>query len=394
MLCKTLKKKLMMQAAVLVAPMLLAGCSSVPDAVNPVEWYRSSVEYFSEDDAETAEAPQQSEEKSAEMTAKESPAPEMAKEEEKKISSGFVAAQTPSRQYAQPVMRQGEIVNALGEQKQVVSQEPPAPKAAPVTPVETIDVAQNTLNVAAPKSAPTPREMQNSRAGTQADNRSVSQVYADNLAQTRPTINHGAMSNSPVMELNSQPFETVVVSGSGVSRQGMGYAPQGGQQYASLNNVVQSDVSYSNGLSAGMAMEPTVVMQGQAQSLTQYNPSMFSGSFQVATIQFEIGSANLSGEDIRILKEVLNIHRQQGGIIRIVGHASSRTRDMAPQQHLKVNHAVSLSRADKVARQLLQMGMPGQNLYVGGVSDSDPLYQEVMPSGEAGNRRTEIFVDY
>ena len=111
--------------------MLLAGCSSVPDAVNPVEWYRSSVEYFSEDDAETADAPQKSEEKSAEMTTKESPAPEMAKEEGKKVASGFVAAQTPSRQYAQPVMRQGEIVNALGDKKEVASQQPPAPKAAP-----------------------------------------------------------------------------------------------------------------------------------------------------------------------------------------------------------------------------------------------------------------------
>ena len=269
-------------------------------------------------------------------------------------------------------------------------------KLPPVTPVETIDVVQNTPKVSTPAatSAPTPAEMQSSSTGSQGDNRSVSEVYADNLAQTRPTMNNGAMGNSPMMELNTQPFETVVVSGSGVSRQGMGYASQGGQQYASLNNVVQSDVSYSNGLSAGMAMEPSVVKQGQAQSLAQYNPSMFTGSFQVATIQFENGSANLSGEDIRILKEVLNIHRQQGGIIRIVGHASSRTRDMAPQKHLKVNLAVSLSRADKVARQLLQMGMPGQNLFVGGVSDSDPLYQEVMPSGEAGNRRTEIFVDY
>jgi outer membrane protein OmpA-like peptidoglycan-associated protein len=186
-------------------------------------------------------------------------------------------------------------------------------------------------------------------------------------------------------------FGTVVISGNGVMQQPVGntYQPT---QFAALNNVMTTDVRDT--YAQAMSIEPAVVLNGQALSLNQFNPGMFTGSFQVATIQFGKGSANLTGEDVRILKEVLNIHRQQGGVIRVVGHASSRTRNMTQEQHVAVNEKVSLNRADMVARKLLQLGVTGDRLYVGGVSDSQPLYREVMPSGEAGNRRTEIFVDY
>jgi hypothetical protein len=38
--------------------------------------------------------------------------------------------------------------------------------------------------------------------------------------------------------------------------------------------------------------------------------------------------------------------------------------------------------------------MPARNMYVGAVSDADPRYYEFMPTGEAGNRRAEIFIDF
>lgn len=389
MLVKTLKNKLMMQAAVLAAPLLLVGCSSVPDAVNPVEWYRSSVEYFNEDETDVAEDVEMTDEATASETA------EAAPKAEKKIESGFVAAQTPQRQYAQPVMRQGQVVNALTDGKTVdVAGQPPAPTAAPTTPVTTTQITQNPVidttgsENRVVTSTPTPTV---SSPVQPRDTRSVSEVYAANIAQTRPLNMSQSMGSTSAYDLNTHPFETVVISSGGVQRQGPTYSQQP-RQVASLNNVMTTDVRET--YSAGMAIEPSVVTNGQAISLNQYNPAMYTGSFQVATIQFGVGSANLTGEDVRILKEVLNIHRQQGGIIRIVGHASSRTRNMTPEQHMRVNQKVALSRADKVAKKLLQLGMPGDSLFVGGVSDSQPLYQEVMPSGEAGNRRTEIFVDY
>ena len=388
MFAKTLKKKLMMQAAVLAAPLFLVGCSSVPDAANPVEWYRSTVELFESDEPEVVEAKAEDAAESAGNTAA---APEEAK---KQVQSGFVAAQTPQRQYAQPIMRQGDVVNPLGDAEKVEVAQAPAPQAAPTTPVQTTQIAESqpVSSQAEPQGQTRAQAITQQLIRPQQEVRSVGEVYAANISQTRPLNLNQPMRGADTLSFGNDQFETVVVSGSGVAREGNGYNQAKQMQFASLTQTAQTGMRDT--YTSAMMSEPAVVTEGRAQSMRRFNPSMFAGSFQVATIQFGNGSANLTGEDIRILKEVLNIHQQQGGVIRIVGHASSRTRDMSPDQHLRVNHSVSLGRADKVARQLLKLGMPGEKLFVGGVSDSQPLYQEVMPSGEAGNRRTEIFVDY
>jgi outer membrane protein OmpA-like peptidoglycan-associated protein len=41
----------------------------------------------------------------------------------------------------------------------------------------------------------------------------------------------------------------------------------------------------------------------------------------------------------------------------------------------------------------VQAGLGREDIGTQGVSDSQPLYYEVMPSGEAGNRRAEIYID-
>lgn len=385
MFTKMLKKKLLTQAAVLTAPLLLVGCSSVPDAVNPVEWYRSSVEYFSDDEADmTADGNVQN------------------GAEQKNVGSGFVAAQAPEGKYGEPIMRQGEVVNPLGEEKTAEVVQAPAPKAAPSTPVSSQSLESQKPVVIAngvPESSPTTPKLKLTPPTTtaqpvgQTDTRSVSEIYAANIAQTRPDQNVTTMGRNDTLAYGMHPYETVVVSSTGVDRQVPSYMqPAQQQRYASLTQTVQSD-AYDT-LSSAMMIEPPVVVEGRAQSLSSFNPSLFNGSFQVATIQFGNGSAKLTQEDIRILKEVVSIHQQQGGVIRVVGHASSRTQNMSVQKHETVNAKMSMGRADRVARQLLSLGLPGEHLFVGGVSDHQPLYQEVMPSGEAGNRRTEIFVDY
>jgi len=371
MFAKTLKKKKLLQATVLVAPMLLAGCSSIPDAANPVEWYRSSVDYFESDDEEVTETKiNEAGEEVVVTTPK------------KEVASGFKAAETTQRQYAQPVMRQGDIVNPLGEARKVASNEPPAPMAAPTATVNRSDyVAATTARQSNTTQQPVARQ-----PSIEVDRRSVGEIFAANINQKRPVNVGTQMGHSQMDAMGNFSFDTVIVSGNGITRQAQNYKPQ--------TQVAQFSSRGGDTYSSAMLIEPSVVAQGYAQSLSRFNSTMFSGSFQVATIQFGNGSAKLTGEDLRILKEVLSIHQQQGGIVRIVGHASSRTRNMTPDAHEKINHKVSLGRADKVARELLRLGVTSERLYVGGVADSQPLYQEVMPSGEAGNRRTEIFVDY
>jgi outer membrane protein OmpA-like peptidoglycan-associated protein len=58
------------------------------------------------------------------------------------------------------------------------------------------------------------------------------------------------------------------------------------------------------------------------------------------------------------------------------------------------NFQVSAARAERVANELVKMGVNANKLFVGSVSDRVPRYYEYMPSGEAGNRRAEIFIDF
>ncbi len=114
----------------------------------------------------------------------------------------------------------------------------------------------------------------------------------------------------------------------------------------------------------------------------------------VAVIYFANGSDALDGRDIAVLREVAAIQRQYGGVIRVIGHASSRTAVLPEGRHEMVNLEVSFNRAEAVGQALLRQGLPADALVLEGVSDRQPVYHEFMVTGEAGNRRAEIFLEY
>ena len=65
---------------------------------------------------------------------------------------------------------------------------------------------------------------------------------------------------------------------------------------------------------------------------------------------------------------------------------------MDPSQHAITNLKVSEKRANRVANILRQMGVSSNQVLVAAVGDNEPVFLEVMPSGEAGNRRAEIYL--
>jgi outer membrane protein OmpA-like peptidoglycan-associated protein len=131
-----------------------------------------------------------------------------------------------------------------------------------------------------------------------------------------------------------------------------------------------------------------------ARTFAQYNSNGLQGSYQVATILFDNGSSRVKSRDRRVLRQVIAQHKQVGGTLRIIGHASRRTKTNDPIRHKMANFQVSTARAERVAKELVKMGVKANKLLVGSVSDSEPRYYEYMPSGEAGNRRTEIYIDF
>ena len=163
--------------------------------------------------------------------------------------------------------------------------------------------------------------------------------------------------------------ETVVISGSGVVTAETLEATQ----FTKINNN-------QNGLTT--------------RSFREFKSVNDRQSYQVATILFDNGSARLKTSDRRVLRQVVAHHKQNGGTLRVVGHASSRTQNLDPVRHQLVNFKISAARADAVLKQLVRYGTRPSNLVVASVSDTIPKYFESMPSGEAGNRRAEIFIDF
>ena len=112
------------------------------------------------------------------------------------------------------------------------------------------------------------------------------------------------------------------------------------------------------------------------------------------TIKFGHDSRSLSGADRAKLRKVVQKYRELGGGVRVVGHASGRTRNMDVVQHHLVNFRISVDRAQVVARELINLGVPVEMIKIEAQGASRPLFVETMPAGEAENRRTEIFLGW
>jgi len=360
----------------LTLPLVAAGCSSVPDALNPAEWYRSTVDAISDDEEAEAADGQPVEVKEAAETegdGKYPPLPgdaERAKAEqaqEAQVSEGFVADTQQGQYSSESIARQGEAVSPL--QPETAAAEQATQETASATPAP-----KPMQQAAAPMQAQAPVNTQGM---------TLQEIYKANLAQRLPYSGTSAPSRpggqpQPINTGGYYPSETVVISSSGVY--------QGGQ-------ATMSPMQASSGAPTSR-MVASVVSKNGAHPLSDFNPAAVANSFKVAVIQFGNGAAGLGSREQAILRKVVALHKERGGTIRVVGHASSRTRNMDPVRHKMVNWDVSTSRADTVAKAFLKLGIAANNLYVGAMADNEPVYYEVMPSGEAGNRRAEIYIDY
>lgn len=354
--------------------LLLGACSTVPDAVNPAAWYRSAT------DSSDASKPATSGQDAQPVPGADGKAPNLARIDEqmaqRKNAKAGLGADTAGRKYAESEQRQEDspkdslYADAAPVAPKIEAQQlTPAPQ--PTKPVETTQaspvgnvVTQSAQQPAQPAPAPV-------ATGTEV-NYGVDPGMQARLAQQLAEIQARAADQGSLLPSDVSPYgqspSTVIISSDGVQQAAMAPAMQyqGGQQKL---NVMPSGYVDNNG----------------ALPLP-------SSSTRVATILFGTGSAGLDENDRKILSEVAQLQRQHNSVVRIVGHASQRTRNMEPSVHKRANFQVSVERANQVATELKRMGISSDMILTAAVGDNDPLYLEVMPSGEAGNRRTEIYL--
>tara|TARA_B100001559_G_scaffold283290_1_gene257891 strand:+ start:326 stop:1159 length:834 start_codon:yes stop_codon:yes gene_type:complete len=117
--------------------------------------------------------------------------------------------------------------------------------------------------------------------------------------------------------------------------------------------------------------------------------------YRVATINFYSGSSSVNNAGLKKIKKIAKIAKERDAKIKIIGHASERTKNMPIAKHKLVNFIISDKRANSVAEIFIKKyNFPTDRLITQGVSDSKPLFKEIMPAGTTANQRTEIFLIY
>ncbi|MCZ6744907.1 MAG: OmpA family protein [Alphaproteobacteria bacterium] len=355
-----------------------AGCSYVPDALNPVEWYEDVVSLF--EDEETMEArevartpvPGASQRYPSLATVPPRPAGASTPEQRTVIARGLVADRRQARVAAQsltsspPAMTSNVPVTApaptFGSQLATAPTQPPAPMPAPqiasqaaTAPMPAPKFASQaaTPSIQPPSPMPVPAAGSSSPGGSEA---LVSQTYRSQLALSAPTVST---------------------------------APAGPTASPSLTGARPAPLSTA---AVGAATPPSSALPLQPLSRLGFNGSAVS--YRAASLRFKTGSARIGKGDRKKLREVAALQRKHNAMLRIIGHASSRTRDLDPVTHQIVNFRISVDRAHAVARELVRLGVPPGKLNIGAKSDQERVFYEFMPAGETENQRAEIYIEY
>lgn len=137
------------------------------------------------------------------------------------------------------------------------------------------------------------------------------------------------------------------------------------------------------------------VVEGNASAKEQ-EPMVKTPSlhYLASTIYFDNGGAVVDNSYRQKLKKIARLVKENDAYVTVYGFASSRTRNTDPASHKLANFKVSAERADNTARALRRAGVPANKISVQALSDTAPMYQEVMPEGERLNRRAEIYLTY
>ena len=342
-------------ASSLVAGGLIAGCTWLPDAANPVEWYKGAT------NAVTGDGPS-AEKKQAMAQAKPLPgegkpfpnlasvpdrphAPSAA--ERKQLAGGLVADRQHAR-YTDDVVRGRVVAKAAPEN---VAKAAPEPSENPVMSQQA---------VASPPAGVTPP-------------RQLSATPPPPARMTPPPRELSAAPPPPArIARSTKPLPKLV----------FGAPPTD-------IDIAQATMAPARAQAPGsLATDSSRTLRAPA-----FRRDAAARAGQVAVVRFAVGSTRLGPAARLQLRKVARMQRDWQGAIRIVGHASSRTVDMDLAKHNLVNFQVSLDRAQSVARELMRLGVKPRNLRVGASSDSDPVFFEVMPAGESGNRRVEIYFE-
>ena len=361
----------------LVVALSVGGCSSLPDYANPVSWFDDASDtvgswvggvtdsfegtwlsgWFAEDDpgvAKTADS---------QLTGDSANA---------RYVKAMTAAANPSAALASP----SPDSSNLWPRKPAPGASALLPKtASQKTAVVPPTVATKTLvkPIPAPAAAPAPAPVPEARTAVVTNAPAPIPTATAKPASLASTASTNGATQAPPAALETTPQNFSL-------KKFFRDQPSSNDQQSSDQ---QTSVQLETAMNFGNLLGTSALPSASDQSIDPMS----------AVIYFANGSSRIDAAGRDIVAKFVKLAAADNSVITVIGHASQRTRDMDPVTHKLVNLNVSVKRANAVVAELLRRGVARDQIEAIARGASMPLYLEVMPAGEAGNRRVEIFIE-
>ncbi len=115
------------------------------------------------------------------------------------------------------------------------------------------------------------------------------------------------------------------------------------------------------------------------------------GALRVAVIQFPRAAVVIDEESLEVLSQVAAYAQQSRSSVWLFGFTSQRIELASGGTAEESSRDVAAQRVRAVAIALARGGVPIKQMKLVTRGATDPLYIESAPTGEAGNRRVEIY---
>ncbi len=357
-----------LRALLLGALALALMACSVPDYVNPVNWFDSKEK--KQEIAAAKPAPGKDQPYPKLSSVPDRPDPITIARIRKELTEGLIADSKNAR-YTDEIIRR----------------EPPAPPPRPVQVAKAPASAPVTAKLSTTKPPPPPKL-------AVAPAASVSTATSQNVSETSAVSSTVAAATAPTATAPAKLNVAAAPASTEASE-----AKQGSAQPAPVKTATSAPLkakpTTATAALARPAPPPPPPQLPQLAATTDAQPSgRPAQSAQIATIFFGSATAVLTKDDVSVLREVAALQRETGGTVRVVGHSSRGALALDRVKQGLLNFKLSLDRANAVAEALTRFGVARDRLDVIARGDGELLYAESSAVGAAGNRRAEIFLEF
>jgi outer membrane protein OmpA-like peptidoglycan-associated protein len=361
----------------------VSGCSSVPNAVNPISWYRDVTGLSKNDDLGKGQNEQNLAEGSDEPypnlgNVPSAPDNQLSGVDRDKLVKSLVADRN-NAQYSADNLRAGDVAST------VPPPAPPAPKpdtssatisSAPESPPPEIPPPPPTVPAPAESSnaAPPPPPPAASPPAPAPSPAATAAAVPPPAAAPVPSPNKAAANNTqqrkpPVRGSEAPPAESSLQSPS-IPNLPQGETPTPTPPPPSARGPAVHSPS-------GTATQQATAPANAPATAAAHRPGV---SYRVADVSFAPGSAYLSGALRGTIAEIVKIHNTEGGTIRIVGFGESTGKDAAV-----AGLTLALDRAQAVAVALTDSGVAAKDIAV----EAAP----VAAKGGTDAPRAEVYIE-